>query len=568
MFDLIRADSNALLSSLILGILISLLSLSTVIFSQKLIDEILPQQEIQRLQLGLVLVLMVLLGRCVLIYLRSFSIIKQAKDFNSRVVELFFDRLLHLPKIFFDSKKVGELIARMNDTRRIQLAVSTISGNIIIDILLIIASFGFVFSYSVVLGLFITSSALVFGFVISILSPKLALTQREVMRHYALAEGFYVDAITGINQIKSGAKEMIFKDLNSSIFQKFQLKQFELGKLGMKYGLLSEVLSVVYIIGTIGISSLFVLSEQLSTGEMIAIISMVGNVVPALARITASNIQFQEAKVAFDRMFEFAFLEPEQSSHSLEGQLSSIEELNVVSVSYRFPGQPYLFRNISFNAKIGTITAIVGESGSGKSTLFSIIEMFYRYNEGSITVNDRSLASLPISSWRQSVSVVHQTVKIFNGSIAFNIAFSNLQDDIERVEKMCKYYGFDKFFDRFPEKYDTIIGEEGINISGGQRKMLAFARALFNKPKLLLIDELTSELDKNAEDFVISVLLRLKHSMPIIMVTHQPQIAKITDNIYVLENGSISKNGSHEELIRTENFYSRVYKSYIKQSTT
>jgi len=341
-FELVKADNNTLLSSLFLGIFISLLSLSTAIFSQKLLDEILPNGEVQKFQVILILVLLVLLDRNILIYLRGFSIITQAKDFNLRLIDLFFKRLLNLPKYFFDSRKVGELVARMNDTRRIQSAVSIITGNIIIDVLLVIVSLGFVFSYSVILGFFILSSLVFFGLVILILSPRISNAQQEVMRHYATSEGFFVDAMSGITQIKSGSKELIFQNLNKTIFQKFQLKQFELGKLGTQYGLYSEILSTVYIIGTIGISSNLVFSDQLSLGKLVAILSMVSNIVPALTRIATSNIQFQEAKVAFDRMFEFASIEPEHSDFEVDNIINSISQVHVSSISFRFPGQPYL----------------------------------------------------------------------------------------------------------------------------------------------------------------------------------------------------------------------------------
>ena len=186
--DLINDDLHLLFIALFLGILISSLSLSSAIFSQKLIDDILPDNNTRKLVVSLSLFVVILLVKSAVGYLRGFFVIKQSKNFNERIIDQFYHRLLRLPKYFFDTRKIGELIARMNDTRRIQSVITFIAGNIVIDSLIIIVSLGVLFSYSIPIGNVLIFCIVLFGLLIKIFHKKIILSQNEVMHSYAHSE--------------------------------------------------------------------------------------------------------------------------------------------------------------------------------------------------------------------------------------------------------------------------------------------------------------------------------------------------------------------------------------------
>jgi ATP-binding cassette, subfamily C, bacteriocin exporter len=556
--DLIKEDVNILVVGLFLGIIISVLGLSTAIFSQKLIDNILPSGNQQKLILSLVLVTVLLLARSGLASLRGFFLIRQGMDFNNRIIGKFYSSLLRLPKSFFDTRKTGDLIARMNDTRRIQTTISIISGNIIIDLLLVIVSTVFVFVYSATLGFVVIGSIPVYMGIVYFFNDKIIRSQKEVMSSYGFTESHYVDTIQGIATVKSSNSENFFETVNKQVYGFFQNKIFDLGKLNIRFGLLSEVTGVIFMILVFGVSSWMVLDKTLQLGEMVALLSMAGSIMPSINRLVAANFQIQEARVAFDRMFEFTSVLPEQSEEKDLSvvSLKTVEQVLIKNISFRFAGRKQILKNISLELNKGEMIALLGESGGGKSTFTQLLQKFYLPETGVVEVNGINLSNVNTSMWRDSIGVVPQDIKIFNGNLLYNITLSDQPKDFEAAIKFCQGLGFEQYFKSFPQVYLTLLGEEGINISGGQRQLVALARALFRNPQLLILDEATAAMDKNTENFVLQLLLKLKSEMAVLLVTHRIKSARMADRIYILEEGKISASGTPTTLLNTDNFYS------------
>jgi ATP-binding cassette, subfamily C, bacteriocin exporter len=555
---LIEADSNILGVALFLGIAITVLSLSTAIFSQKLIDDILPNKKELKLAVGLSLLLFLLLVRSLVSYIRQYFLLRQTKDFNNRIITDFYGKLLRLPKSFFDSRKVGELVARMNDTGRIQNAISYMGASLVIDVLLVIFASVFLLAYSPALGLLgLASIPLLFAITYAY-HRKIVRSQKEVMQMYAMNEANYVDTIQGIRDIKSLNREEQFTGSTRKIYNVFQDRIYDLGKVRIGFNLATEISGTLLMVGIITWGSMFVLDNQLRPGELMAVIQMTGMLMPAAGRLALTNIQLQEARVAFDRMFEFTSVKPEYdpSEEKEKHQVNEFRELELDNVSFRFPGRQRLLKDVSFRLAKGEMIAILGESGSGKSTTLQVLERFYFPAGGSIKANGIDWGRISTPAWRAITSSVPQDIKLFSGTLAENICPGISEAEAVSVIEFCKAYGFHHYFMQFPQGYSTILGEDGINISGGQQQLVAIARALYKKPQLLLMDEPTSAMDRNTEGFIMDLLQGLRNEMAIIMVTHRIRTAKRADRIYVLENGSITTRGNHDELLQGENLYS------------
>jgi ABC-type bacteriocin/lantibiotic exporter with double-glycine peptidase domain len=561
--NLVKEDLGILGTALFLGIIITVLGLSTAVFSQKLIDVILPSGDTQKLILSLTLVAFILLARSGLSYLRGFFLITQAKEINSRIIQTFYSNLLRLPKSFFDTRKIGELIARMNDTRRIQTMISIVSGGILIDLLVLLVATVFILIYSGLLGLIVLSTLPVFFLLSYFFNGAIVNSQKEVMSAYAATESNYVDSMTGIGTIKAFNRESFFETCNKRIYGLFQERIFKLGKLNIRLSLFSELIGIAFILIMFGFSSWMVITQSLTSGELVALLGMSATIIPSISRIAAANIQIQEARVAFDRMYEFTSIKPENDLKEIDPAHHGIDDelhLQIRNLNFGFPGRKLLLRNISLEVKSREFVAIIGESGGGKSTLIQILQKFYQSSAGKIDVNGVSLTNILTKDWRTSVSVVPQEIKIFNGNLLYNLTLSESQDDYKLVEVFCEYHGFDRYFKKFPQSYLTILGEEGVNISGGQKQLVALARALFRKPKLLLLDEATASMDRNTEDFVFSLLSNLKSEIAVMAVTHRMKLASHADRIYVLEDGEICFSGSPNELMSTKNLFSDAMK--------
>ncbi len=219
-----------------------------------------------------------------------------------------------------------------------------------------------------------------------------------------------------------------------------------------------------------------------------------------------------------------------------------VKSLTIKDLAFRFAGRSQLLKNVSLSVKKGEMVALLGEVGSGKSILLQILQKFQDFENGEILVNDElPFKEIAPNIWREALGVVPQEVKIFNSTLIENIVLGDILNEGEKAIEFCQKLGFDKCFGSLPQNYFTIVGEEGINLSGGQKQLVALARALYRQPSLLLLDEATSAMDSKTEKFVLDLLEILKPDMGILMVTHRSSIAQKADKVYELVDGKTQK---------------------------
>jgi ATP-binding cassette, subfamily C, bacteriocin exporter len=247
-------------------------------------------------------------------------------------------------------------------------------------------------------------------------------------------------------------------------------------------------------------------------------------------------------------MYEFASLKPETENLSpAENKFENLdfENLKIQNLSFRFPGQPTLLKEINLTIQKGEIVAILGESGKGKSTLLQILQKFYNPESGEILLNNHTQwTDIQVVDWRSIVGVVPQSIKIFNGTLLENISLGKDIENPQAIIDFCQKTGFHSYFTNFPQTYQTIVGEGGINLSGGQQQLVALARALYRQPQLLLLDEATSAMDKKTEGFVLDLLQKLKSQMAILFITHKSDLLSLVDQVHCLENKQLFSVGS------------------------
>lgn len=541
LLEILKTDYPILIMGFFFGILIALLGLVTAIFSQKLIDELLPSHDYKRIVGGISLFLVLLLFRTFFEYLRNIFSIRQARDFNNRLINTFFSKILFLPKSFFDATKTGEILSRMNDSKRIQQTVTYLVGSIFVDSIITILFLVYLCTYSWIMALIAFSCIPFFIVLILTYNKKIIEGQSNIMVAYAATESLFIDSIQGVNDIKVANKQNFFKQHIKVCYGIYQDYIYKLGIIGSRYSAISQSISTFIIAFIIIVGTYFVLNNSLTLGELMAVITLSSMIISTTANLSNVNIRIKEADIAFDRFFEFAQSKPEfEKEDTTEEEEKNVNRncsLHINNLSYRFIGRKKLLENVSFHVSKGEIVSIFGEVGSGKSTLIQILLKHYSPETGDVLLNGNSMYHYSIPIWRKYIGVVDQNTKIFNGSVGENICLDNYEEERDNINEFNKKYGFDAFIESLPQGVNTLLGENGINISGGQRQLIAIARALYQNPSVLLLDEPTSSMDAKTELFILDLIKELRKELAIVIITHRKHLAEVSTRNYLLESG-------------------------------
>jgi ATP-binding cassette subfamily B protein len=565
--ELISEDIPVLMVAAVLGTLMAITGLSTAIFSQRLIDDFLPNQNYQKAIWGVIALGVLLLFRSVLGYFQGVFMARQGRDLNIKIVSSFIQKILRLPMKYFKGFSTGDLIARMNDSLRIKNTVAMITGTVIINLLVVVVSLAFVFYQSLWIGYLCFAGILAFLFTGWRYHRPILEKQKEVMAAHALNETQYIDGLTGIPVLRSFGKEAEFGNRIDQVYAHYQEKGYGLAILGNNFSFFTQVIVAVFTGLLFGIGVYLVFEENLLLGELMSLIQVGSSIIPAVAGLVVANIQLQEAKVAFDRMHEVAGLPVEENpekGESLVPRASTL--LTVRNLSFRYPGRIPILKDINFELNPGERVGLFAPVGTGKSTLVDLIQKFYTPESGEIHLPFLENPNPTLSEWRAQLAVIHQKEKIFNSTVLDNIILSSEPKEIEAKVQVLQTLGCLPLFQDLSQGLLTLCGEEGRNLSGGQRQLVGLVRALVKQPKILILDEATAAMDYRMERAVMDLIRNYLHQngAGLLLITHQPTLAYTLDRILILEQGKISISGTPAQLLATENPFSSAYQ-YILQ---
>jgi ABC-type multidrug transport system fused ATPase/permease subunit len=324
------------------------------------------------------------------------------------------------------------------------------------------------------------------------------------------------------------------------------------------------------IIGVVGIVMIWlggndILAGAMTLGDFVMYVFFIGIVAAPLVSIASIGTQITEAFAGLDRIREILDMQTEDDADAGKTALDTIRgdiEFDDVWFEYN-PGQPVL-KGVSFRAASGTTTALVGSSGSGKSTLISLVMAFNRPLRGHILVDGRDLGTIPLRDYRGQLASVLQENFLFDGTIAENIGYANPSATRADIEAASRVAHCEEFILRFPEGYDTVVGERGIKLSGGQRQRVSIARAILASPRILILDEATSSLDSESEEMIQDGLKTLREGRTSFVIAHRLSTIRSADQILVLEGGEIVERGTHEELLEKNGRYRQLYDKQYK----
>jgi subfamily B ATP-binding cassette protein MsbA len=466
-----------------------------------------------------------------------------------------------LPISYFDSTQSGQLISRiMNDAEGIRNLVGTGLGQILGSLVTAIIAIGVLFYLNWQLTLATMVVLLIFGGALMYAFKVLRPVFRERGEITAQVTGRLGESLGGIRIVKAYTAEKreelsftrgahrLFRNIAKSITGVSAISSFSSIVIG--------AIAVVMIV----IGGNAVQTGAMTLGDFLMYISFTFLLAMPVIELTSIGTQITEAFAGLDRIREVLAMTTEDQEDASRQPLPEIKgTIDFENVEFEYDKDVPVLKGVSFHAEAGATTALVGSSGSGKSTILSLVLNFIQPTTGSILIDGHDLQTVRLRDYRKHLGVVLQDNFLFDGTILDNIRFSNPEANIQEIKSVCRIANADEFIEKFPNGYDTIVGERGVKLSGGQRQRIAIARALLANPRVLILDEATSSLDSESEALIQEGLNRLRAGRTTFVIAHRLSTIRSADQILVVESGEILERGTHEQLIAMEGRYKQLY---------
>jgi len=550
-----------LLVGLILIIISRLAGIVLPYGSKIFMDDIIPNGDTEKLKLFLMAVIGALIIQSVTSFALTMILSVEAQHLIAKLRAKVQQQIIKLPISFFDNEKSGALVSRiMTDVEGVRNLVGTGLVQLIGGILTAVLSFFFLINISPMLTLYVLVPVAIFGFI----SMKAFAYIRPIFRKRgeinADVTGRLTETLNGIRIIKGfNAENQEIKTFEMGVDRLFRNVKKSLTSTSLVTSLGTLLLGFASV-GIMGFGGFMIIDETLSIGDLFSFLLFLGFMIAPIVQMSNIGTQITEAFAGLDRMEEVMNMPPEQNEEERTIKLNEIHgDLKFQDVSFAYESDKEVVHQVSFDAPAGSVIALVGSSGSGKSTLAGLAASFLNPQSGLITIDGNDLSKVSLDSYRSKLGVVLQDDFLFEGTIRENILFPRPDSSDQDLMNAIESAHVREFTDRFEDGLDTMIGERGIKLSGGQRQRVAIARALLADPKILILDEATSNLDTESEAFIQESMNRLIQGRTTIVIAHRLSTIRKADQILVIERGRISEQGTHDDLIQKEGRYYELY---------
>jgi ATP-binding cassette subfamily B protein len=502
----------------------------------------------------------------ILSYILSVLMIRFSQRIVRKMREDIFTKLVDLPVGFFDRNQAGDIISKISydidtvntslstDLVQICASVITVAGSLVMMI---------VISPQLVLVMLVTIP-------LSVLYTRyMAKKVRPLFRRRSakLGElnGFVEEMVSGQKTIKAYAAENAvmrrFDNLNVETVDAYYNAEYYGSMTGPTVNFINNLsLSLITVFGAI-----LYLFRQMTLGNISSFVQYSRRFSGPINEAANIISELQSAAAAAERVFKLIDEVPEPLDKEDAKELAGVKgDVSIEGVSFGYLPEKIIIKNLFLHAKPGSLTAIVGPTGAGKTTIINLLMRFYDVWGGSIFVDGMETRDLTRKSLRKSFAMVLQDTWLFQGSIFENIAYGKEDATMEEVMAVAKMAGLHSFIKRLPEGYDTIVNEDGFNISKGQKQLLTIARAMLLEAKMLILDEATSNVDTRTEIRIQKAMRKLMEEKTCFVIAHRLSTIQGADNILVVDQGNVVEQGTHKELMEKKGFYYRLYNSQFE----
>ena len=537
---------------LVASFFVQLFALITPLFFQVVIDKVLVHKGLTTLDVLAFGLLVVSLFEVVLTGLRTYVFSHTTNRIDVQLGAKLFHHLLALPMGYFESRRVGDSVARVRELENIRNFITGSALTVVIDLLFTVVFLAVMYYYSPLLTYIVLGSIPAYVLLSVFVTPVLRARVHEKFNRGAENQAFLVESVNGVETLKAMAVESQMQRRWEEQLAGYVHASFKAANLGNIAGQTAGFINKVVVVLILWVGAHAVIAGNLSVGQLIAFNMLAARVSGPILRLVQLWQEFQQAGVSVQRLGDILNTPTEPSYNQNRSSLPRLAgrvTLNHVTFRYRPDGAEVL-RNVALDIPAGQVIGIVGRSGSGKSTLARLIQRMYVPERGRVLVDGVDLAMVDTAWLRRNVGVVLQENMLFNRSVRENIALADPGMPMEAVIQAAKLAGAHEFILEMPEGYDTLVGEHGANLSGGQRQRIAIARALVTNPQILIFYEATSALDYESERIIQQNMRAICRGRTVILIAHRLSTVRYADRIIVLDNGMIIEQGNHESLLK------------------
>ena len=563
----VRFYLKPILISLVLSIIVAISTSSTAYLLDPAVKKIFIDKDKTLAWLIPLGIILAFSSKGLSLYFARLNIIKVGNKIAGELQKKITTNILSADIEALDNRHSGKYISNITyDAGQVSQLVSTGVLNLMKDSFSVIALVSLMFYQNWKLALFAIIMMPLAATLAKSLGKRIGKATGEAGEISGRLTSFLSEIFKGSRMIRIYQKENVEQKNAENIITELVNKNIKIASVMIRATPIMEILTGFMIAGFIFYSGKLISAGELEVNNFFSFLaSMMLAYQPIRSLATINMVAYQGAAAAnriYSIIDQTINIQDEEHLPNLEIKNSDIEFENV-NFKYKNTNEKAI-KKINISIKGGTISAFVGHSGAGKSTIINLLARFYDPQEGNICIDGQNIKKIRLHSLRKNISLVSQDIILFDDTIKNNIAYADSMASHDEILKACKFAAADEFIDKLPNKYNTVIGENGIRLSGGQKQRISIARAILKKSSIILLDEATSSLDADSEQVVQNAIANLTREKTTLVIAHRLSTIHNSDKIFVLKKGSIINSGNHNNLIKNCVEYKSLYEKQLK----